>query len=202
MGDYASITALAKRVGVSTTAASKWLRDRRFPVQREAPWSEDDAREIEVWRKTVLQPNRADPQYQGRTQVEPVADEQSKDYWLMRRYRAMALEQEGELLATHDVMRAWVQTVADIRDQMLMVPPAVQGLMGLSDDQTEQLDEYLRRTLDGIADRMGNLADTARSVPSDGEGDPATEADASERVGGGSSLHAEEHDGGTGSVEE
>lgn len=202
MADYTSLNQLAKRVGVTHRTVSKWLRDKRFPVQREAPWTEDDAREIEMWRRAVLQPNRADPAYQGRVQTEPPAEEQDKDYWLMRKYRAQALEQEGKLLDTDAVMRAWTQTVGDIRDQLLLMPPAVQGLLNLSDDQTRQLDEYLKRTLDGVADRMGNLADDARSVPSGGEGDTTAEADDAVGVGSDASVHAEVDDGQPRPVEE
>lgn len=200
MADYTSINALSKRIGVTHKTVSGWLKRRDFPVQREAPWSDDDAREIEVWRATRLQPNRADPAYQGRT--EPPTDEQGKDYWLMRKYRAQALQQEGKLLDTDAVMRAWVQTVSDTRDQLMLVPASAQGLLGLTEEQTRQLDEYLRRTLDGIADRMGNLADDARFIPGDLEGDPAAEAAAPERVGGGPSVHAAVDDGGPRPVEE
>lgn len=200
MADYTSINALSKRVGVTHKTVSSWLKRRDFPVQREGPWSEDDAREIEVWRATHLQPNRADPAYQGRT--EPPTDEQDKDYWLMRKYRAQALQQEGKLLDTDAVMRAWVQTVSDIRDQVLMVPASAQGLLGLTEEQTRQLDEYLRRTLDGVADRMGNLADDARTIPGDLEGDSPAASDAAERMGGEPSVHAPVDDGGTRPVEE
>lgn len=174
---------LGKRCGVSAASVSKWLKHPKFPIQREAPWSDDDVREIQVWRDAVLRPNRADPAYRGRT-TEPPAEDQSKDYWLMRRYRAMALEQEGELLAAQQVVRAWSQTMSDIRDQLLMVPPSVQGLLNLSDEQTDQLGDYIRETLTGIADRMGDLAENARTLPGGGEGDQAGEADEPERVGG------------------
>jgi hypothetical protein len=177
------------------------LQRKDFPVQRDAPWSDDDVAEIKMWREANLQPNRADPKYQGRT-LEPPTDEQDKDYWLMRKYRAQALQQEGELLATDDVMRAWVQTKADERDQWLMLASSVQGLLNLSDDQTKQLDEFVRQTLHGFADRMGNLADDARSVPGGSEGYQAAEADEAERVGGEVPLHAPVDDGQPRTLEE
>lgn len=188
MPDYASIKKLSERMGVTHKTVSTWLKKKNFPVQREGPWSEDDAVEIQVWRETHLQPNRADPAYQGRT--EPPTDEQDKDYWLMRKYRAQALQQEGKLLDTDAVMRAWVQTISDTREQLMQVPASAQGLLGLTEEQTRQLDDYLRDTLDGIADRMGNLADDARFIPGDLESDQAPEAAAAERVGGGPSVHA------------
>lgn len=202
MADYTSIKQLATACGVSHKTASTWLRRKDFPVQREAPWSDDDVEELKVWRKVKLQPNRADPAYQGRTSVEPPTDEQDKDYWLMRKYRAQALQQEGRLLDTDAVSRAWQQTKAEERDQWLQLAAAVQGLLGLSDDQTQQLDDFIRRTLNGLADHMVNLADAARSVPGGGEGVPATGTDGAERVGGDASLHASEHDGESRPVEE
>lgn len=202
MADYDSIAKLAKRIGVTHRTVSKWLRDKRFPLHREAPWSEDDAAEIAAWRNAVMQPNRADPEYRGRVNVEPPSDLQDKDYWLTRKYRAQALEQEGKLLDTDAVLQAWSHTTGDIRDQMLMIAPAVQGLLGLADEQTKQLDDYIRQTLEGVADRVGNLADAAQFVSGGGEGDPPTEADAPERVGGGTSVHAEVADGKPRPVEE
>jgi len=201
MADCTSIAQLGRACGVTHKTASTWLKRKDFPVQREAPWSDDDVAEIKVWRSTNLQPNRADPRYQGRT-TEPPVDEQDKDYWLMRKYRAQALQQEGELLATDDVMRAWVQTKAEERDIWLMLAASVQGILNLSDEQTKQLDEFVRQTLHGIADRMVNLADSARFVPSGGEGDTATAAPESERVGGETPAHAEVDDGQPRPVEE
>lgn len=188
-------------MGVTHRTVSNWLKHPKFPLQREAPWSDDDAREIDIWRKTILQPNRAEPNYQGRTQ-EPPRDEQDKDYWLMRKYRAQALQQEGKLLDTDAVMAAWARTLTTLRDQMLMMPSAVQSLLGISDDQTRQLDEYLRKTLDKSADYMGDLADAANFIPGSGESDPAPEAAEAERVGGEPSVHAPVDDGCTRPVEE
>ncbi|MEM9111322.1 MAG: hypothetical protein AAGC72_15010 [Planctomycetota bacterium] len=156
--------------------------------------------ELRVWAKATLSPNRADPHWQGRT-VEPPTDEQDKDYWLMRKYRAQALQQEGELLDASAVMRAWTQTVGDIRDQLLLLPAAVQGLIGLDDEQARQLDDFLKRTLDGIADRMGDLASDSRTVPSSGKGDKAAQAAEPESVGGNTPVHATVDDGESRSVE-
>ena len=202
MADYTSIKQLAGACGVTHKTAATWLRRKDFPLHREAPWSDDDVAELKVWRKVALRPNRADPAYQGRTTVEPPTDEQDKDYWLMRKYRAQALQQEGQLLDTDAVTRAWVQTKAEERDQWLQLAAGVQGLLGLSDDQREQLDDYVRRTLHGLADHMVNLADAARSVPGGGEGVPPADADGTERVGGDAPLHAAVDDGQSGTVEE
>lgn len=201
MADCTSIAQLGRACGVTHKTASTWLKRKDFPVQREAPWSNDDVAEIKLWRSTRLQPNRADPKYQGRT-AEPPSDEQDKDYWLMRKYRAQALQQEGELLATADVMRAWVQTKAEERDQWLMLAASAQGILNLSDEQTKQLDEFVRQTLHGIADRMVNLADDAKFVSGGGESDQTTEPAEAEPVGGRSPAHAEVDDGGSRPVEE
>lgn len=176
MSHATSIRQLGKAVGRSDTTIRKWLKRRDFPVQREAPWSEDDVKELKVWAEVSLSPNRADPDWKGRTSAEPPTDEQDKDYWLMRKYRAQALEQEGELLATADVMRAWTQTKAEERDQWLMLAASAQGLLGLTDEQTKQLDDFVRQTLHGIADRMGDLADAAQAVPVGGESDQTAQA--------------------------
>lgn len=192
---------LAKAVGVTHRTIGKWLKRSDFPLQREAPWSDDDVAEIKMWRQTNLQPNRADPQYQGRVMEPPQAD-QTKDYWLMRKYRAQALEQEGKLLDTDEVMRAWTQTQAEARDQWLLLAASAQGLLGLNDEQTKQLDEFVRQTLDSIADRMEHLADSAATVPSGSESIPAIEAPETEPMGGGLAEDAPVDDSGTRAMEE
>lgn len=201
MSDATSIRQLAKAVKRSDTTVRKWLLRKDFPVTREGPWSEDEIKEIRLWAETTLSPNRADPQWKGRT-LEPPTDQQDKDYWLMRKYRAQALQQEGELVATADVMRAWVQTKAEERDVWLMLPSSVQGLLGLGDEQTKQLDEFVRQTLDGLADRMGDLADASRSLLGSSQGPSSTEADEAQRVGGEASVHAAVDDGKPRPVEE
>ena len=195
--DFTTQTALAKHLGVTQATVSHWVHNKRFPVHRDPPWSADDAADIKAWSST-LRKNRASPDYK----VEVESDDQDKDYWLTRKYRAQALQQEGELLDTSAVMRAWTQTIGDIRDQVLLLPAAVQGLLTLTDEQTKQLDDFLRRTLDGIADRVGDLADNAQVVSGDSEGDTATEAAKPQPVGGGSQVHAEVDDSGSWTVEE
>ena len=202
MAEYKSIRQVAEKIGISHKTASSHLRHKRFPLTRQGPWTDDDVAHWKIWAKETLRPNRADPEYQGRVQVEPPADLQDKDYWLTRKYRAQALEQEGKLLDTDAVLRAWAQTTGDIRDQILMVASAVQGLLGLTDEQTKQLDDYIRQTLTGVADRMGDLAASAGVIQVGTEGDHATEADAAERVGGDVSIHAQEPDGEPRPVEE
>lgn len=195
--DFTTQTALAKHFGVTQATVSHWVHHKRFPVQRNPPWSSDDAAEIKAWSAT-LRKNRADPDYK----IDDPKDEQDKDYWLTRKYRAQALQQEGELLDTSAVMRAWTQTIGEIRDQMLLLPAAVQGLLNLTDEQTRQLDDFLRRTLAGTADRVGDLADSAQVISSGGEVDTPAPAAESESMGGGSQVHAEVDDGGARPVEE
>lgn len=200
MAEYTSIRQVATRLGVTHTTASKHLRRKDFPIKRTAPWTDDDAAEWQVWMRECLQPDRSSPDHRGA--VTSTSDDQDKDYWLTRKYRAQALQQEGELLDTSAVMRAWTQTIGDIRDQMLLLPAAVQGLLNLTDQQTKQLDDFLRRTLEGVADRVGDLADAAQVVSGDGEGDQTAEAAESKSMGGDASVYAEVDDSGSGSVEE
>lgn len=151
-----SINALAGMVGRARSTVTKWLTHPRFPVQREAPWSPDDIDEIRTWA-TTLQENRNDPTRQGRTQ-EPPPDEQTKDYWLMRKYRAQALEQEGELLDAGEVRSLYVSTLATIRERMMLVPASAATLCANKPaEHVEQtLNELIRSTLDGVADRLGD----------------------------------------------
>ena len=94
--EFTTIRQAAKRLGVAHTTAMNHLKHKRFPLHREAPWTEDDMVEWAAWARETLQPNRNDPAHAGRT-TEPPRDEQSKDYWLARKYRAQALEQEKKL---------------------------------------------------------------------------------------------------------
>ena len=180
MEDITSIKKLGEYFGVTHRSASKWLKHRTFPVQREAPWSSDDIAEIREWRKT-LRPNRASPQYQGRT-AEPPADEQSKDYWLMRKYRSQALAAESELLDAETVREAWVSTLAEIRQRLLMVPAAVCGRCVERDvAEIERIIEAaIRSALDGAADRVGDVSAVAGHLQGwrESAGDtPAAEAE-------------------------
>jgi len=199
MGEVTSIRQAAKWLGVHHKTAANHTRHKRFPLKREPPWNLDEMNEWRIWKDVGLQPDRSSP---DRQLVEPPADEQDKDYWLMRKYRAQALQQEGKLVDTDAVMRAWIQTSGDIRDQVLLLPAAVQGLLSLTDEQTKQLDGFTRQLLAGIADRVVDLADAAQAVPGGSQSDAATDAAEPEPVGGGSPVHAPEHDGEPRPVEE
>jgi len=161
MADYTSIRQFASAVGIADKTMRGWLKRKDWPLQREAPWTDDDVAEARAWREATLRPDRSSPEYQGRTHaVEPPADDQSKDYWLMRKYRAQALEAEGELLAASDVRTAWVRTMVEVRQRLLLVAPAVASLCvgkGIAEIESA-VDESVRTALDDIADRVGDLA--------------------------------------------
>lgn len=178
-----SLNELSKIAGKARSTVTKWTQHRRFPVQREAPWSADEVNEILVWSKT-LRENRADPNRQGRT-AEPPRAEQDKDYWLMRKYRAQALEAEGELACVADMIADGVRWASEVRQALLLMPPAVAPLCaGKSVEDIERaIDEHLRRTLDGIADRMGDAARHQKASGGDGEGDPHAPAAEAKPVG-------------------
>ena len=53
--------ALADAVGVSLAAVQGWLRDRRWPFRRSAPWPASDVPRIQAWRRRELQPDRSRP---------------------------------------------------------------------------------------------------------------------------------------------
>lgn len=156
--EYNTIRQAAKRLGIAHTTAANHLRHKRFPLQREAPWSEDDMAEWQAWARETLQPNRADPTHAGRT-TEPPADEQSKDFWLMRKYRAQALEQERKLLDTDLVLREIHAAASEARDLFQQIPHSAQGVLDLSDEQTKQLADLIDATLHTIADRFEQTAE-------------------------------------------
>lgn len=56
---FSNQSRLAKRIAVSGKTMSEWLRRADWPVNREPPWTEEDALEVEIWRKTNLKQNLA-----------------------------------------------------------------------------------------------------------------------------------------------
>ena len=156
--EFTTIRQAAKRLGVAHTTAMNHLKHKRFPLQREAPWTEDDMVEWQTWARETLQPNRNDPAHAGKT-TEPPRDEQSKDYWLARKYRAQALEQEKKLLDTDTVLREIHSAAAEARDLFQQIPHSAQGVLDLSDEQTKQLADLIDVTLHTIADRFEQTAE-------------------------------------------
>ena len=140
-------------------------------MQRESPWSADDIAEIKVWMKT-LQPNRAEKGRAGTQVREPVAEEQTKDYWLMRKYRAQALEAEGELVDADAAVQKATAIFAEARARMLMIPASLRTLCnGVPADEVERIaDEQIRTALDDIASRLGDAADAAEDDEGGGAG--------------------------------
>jgi hypothetical protein len=179
--DATSIRQLAKEIGRGESTTRRLLKHKRWPVSREGPWSEDDIHAVRLWLPT-LQPNRADKDRVGRSGAEPPPEEQTKDYWLMRKYRAQAREAEGELVAVSEVVSDGVRWASEVRGALLLVAPAAASLcVGKGVEDIERaIDEHIRSALDGVASLMDSTASASPPVGWDGEGDtdaPAAEAE-------------------------
>ncbi len=80
-----SVRQLAREVGRSRTAVTKWLKRRDFPASRTGPWSAAEVQAIREWMAT-LQPDRGNPGAQVASAAP--TDPASKDHWLARKYRS------------------------------------------------------------------------------------------------------------------
>ena len=86
---YASQIQLAKAMGVARSALQKWLKDRRWPFARRAPWPRADLGAMKAWRAETMQPNTADvPEPDEDDLTEPPAKDARKRWMLARAKRA------------------------------------------------------------------------------------------------------------------
>lgn len=157
---YSSINKLSQRMGVSRSTVSEWLKHKRFPIHRTPPWSEADAEVLDEWR-TTLQANRGDASYHD---TKASTDPADKEFWLSRKYRAQALQQEARLIETDAMLTAWHE-VRDMADQAILgIADQARDELNLSEAQTDQLRTSIAGVLAAAQDRVVGLAEESKRL--------------------------------------
>jgi hypothetical protein len=131
----ASVRELARRVGRSHTAVTKWLADPRFPVARRGPWDAATVARIREWAATTLEPDRAaeGPGGAGESAAAAAglgdASNQSKAKLALTVEKVKALKQAREIKAglyhvVADCEARRMRQIIAVRDELLNVAAA------------------------------------------------------------------------------
>lgn len=187
--EYTTLTSFAKRLNVSRKTFYQWRDMTGFPVNREPPWTEDDAREVDRWDWARASPQRdkAPPQVMpdGIDGDDAVTWREKKDRGLALKYHADALKAWGRVAEVDKIIADGVSIAVEARTRMMMIPPSVAPLcVGKTAPEIEQtLEEYIRKILDEFAHSLGDGAGNSEAPGVDGEGDTNAAPVAAERMG-------------------
>ena len=81
-----------------------------------------------------------------------------KEEALARLRQAEADEREGRLLRADDVAEAVTLAHAAVAQTLLTLPDELERAAGLSPEQAELVERTIHNAMDGLADRLANLA--------------------------------------------
>ena len=148
---------LARRVGRSHTAVTKWLADPRFPSARRGPWDAATVERIREWAEATLEPDRAAVAGESAAAAAGLAEasSQSKAKLALTVEKVKALKQAREIkgglyhLVADCESRRMRQIIA-VRDELLNVAAAAPF------DQVVK--DWIEQRMVGICERFARAA--------------------------------------------
>lgn len=173
--EYTTVTAFAKRLGVSRKTFYQWRDEPSWPVSREPWWTEDDALEVEAWRAAMFAPppNGAPPApSEASVDDAGLTWREKKDKYMALKYQAQAAEAWGRVAEVNRIVADGMSIAVEIRQRMLLVPAAL-GTLAANKSRAEverYADEQIRAALDDLADRLGDGGRDRAATDGDSEG--------------------------------
>lgn len=151
---------IAEIFDVHIKTIQQWARDGcPHDKKRGRDYAFNDS-EVQHW---LVENNRTAKPGRPKTQQAAANPEETKDFWLARKYRVQCLREEGTLVDRFAYRKAWMDQVLTAKYAFLRLPGEVSGqLVGLDAQDidrilTDRIESIIRTLADGSADARAGL---------------------------------------------